>query len=100
MVTVSGLDVDEERLARICRRYGITELFVFGSTARGADQTASDLDLLYTLAPDAKLGWDIEDLSHELEALFHRPVDLVSKRHLHHRIRDDVLADARVLYAA
>ena len=35
-----------------------------------------------------------------LEKLFGRPVDLVPKEGLHRVIRDQVLADAQVLYAA
>ena len=39
-------------------------------------------------------------LQDELEKLFGRPVDLVPKEGLHRVIRDQVLADAQVLYAA
>jgi predicted nucleotidyltransferase len=40
------------------------------------------------------------DLQEDLELLFGRHVDLVSKDGLHRVIRDQVLADAQVLYAA
>jgi predicted nucleotidyltransferase len=46
------------------------------------------------------LGWAINDLSDELEQVLGRPVDLVSKRALHARLRDAVLAQAQVVYAA
>jgi predicted nucleotidyltransferase len=39
-------------------------------------------------------------LQDDLEKLFGRPVDLVPKEGLHRVIRDQVLADAQVLYAA
>jgi predicted nucleotidyltransferase len=39
-------------------------------------------------------------LQEDLEELFGRPVDLVAKDSLHRVIRDQVLADAQVLYAA
>jgi predicted nucleotidyltransferase len=97
---VVGIDVDEAKLAEICRRYGIAELAVFGSVARGTSRPGSDVDLLYVLAPEARIGWEIEQLADELATVFGRPVDLVSKRHLHRLIRDDVLAGAEVLYAA
>lgn len=95
-----GIDVDLDRVAEICRRYGIARLDVFGSAGRGEARAASDVDLLYDLLPGAKLGWEIEDLSDELSAVFGRPVDLVSRGALHRRLREAVLADARVLYAA
>lgn len=99
-MSVTGLDVDTQRLAELCRRYGVARLEVFGSVARGEADETSDLDLLYELTPGAKLGWEIEDLQDELSELFARPVDLVSKRALHRRLRRAVLAEALELYAA
>lgn len=99
-MSVTGLDVDMHRLDELCRRYGVARLDVFGSVARGQADETSDVDLLYELAPGAKLGWEIEDLEDELSELFGRPVDLVSKRSLHRRLRTAVLAEARELYAA
>ena len=74
--------IDLERLREVCQRSG------------------SDIDLLYTLAPGARLGWAIEDLAVELEHILGRPVDLVSRRALNARIRDQVLKEARPFYAA
>jgi predicted nucleotidyltransferase len=100
MIRMAGIEVDEERLADICRRWKIAELSVFGSVARGDAGPDSDLDLLYVFQPDAVVGWDIVRLEDELSELFGRKVDLVSKRYLNPRMRNDVLAEARVLYAA
>lgn len=94
------MDVDIEALAEICGRYGVARLDVFGSVSRGEDRPNSDIDILYELAPGRRLGWNIEDLSDELAALFGRPVDLISHRALHERLRDSVLSEARPLYAA
>ena len=91
---------DPERLAAICDRYGIAELWVFGSTARGDAGPDSDVDLLYELLPGRRLGWQIEQLSDELAELFGRPVDLVARHALHDRLRPAVLAQAKTLYAA
>ncbi len=86
------------RLRDICDRYGVERLDLFGSFARGDATPSSDVDLLYTIRPGARLGWDIEDLAAELSATLGRPVDLVAKRALHARLRDAALADAQVLY--
>jgi len=96
----SNVAVDRAKLAEICSRYGVAELYVFGSTARGEDTAASDVDLLYVLAPGSRLGFALSDLEDELSELFGRPVDLVSMRSLHPAIRADVLAEARRLHAA
>lgn len=99
-MTVSGLDVDVDTLRDICDRYGVARLHVFGSTARDQARADSDIDVLYELAPGARLGWEIEDLADELSALLGRRVDLVSRGGLHERLRDQVLTEARLLYAA
>lgn len=94
------LDVDRARIDEICRTYGIARLEVFGSGARGQLGPGSDIDLLYDLRPGVRLGWEVEDLADELAEALGRPVDLVSRRALHERLRDTVLAEALPLYAA
>jgi uncharacterized protein len=97
---IAGIEVDGERLADICDRYGIARLEVFGSQARGTARPDSDIDVLYTLRPGSKLGWEIEQLADELSDLFGRKVDLVSLRSLHPLLQPSVLAEARLVYAA
>ena len=65
----------------------------------GEQRPDSDVDLLYTLERCA-LGWEVEDLVESLTEVFHRPVDLVSRRSLHPMIRDRAMAEAETLYAA
>ena len=100
MLIIPGVEADEARLAAICDKYGIAELKVFGSRARGQAAPDSDIDILYTLRPGRRLGWEIEQLADELASLLGHPVDLVSLRALHPRLRPAVLAEARPLYAA
>jgi uncharacterized protein len=100
VLIIPGVEADEARLAAVCDRYGIAELKVFGSGVRGAARPDSDIDILYTLRPGRRLGWEIEQLADELAELFGRPVDLVSVRALHPLLRPSVLAEARPLYAA
>lgn len=100
MSAMVGLPVDLDRLREVCERYGVARLDVFGSITRGEARPDSDVDLLYSLAPESRLGWAIEDLVSELSAVFARPVDLVSRRALNVRLREQVLAEAQTLYAA
>jgi len=99
-VSFAALEANLDRIAEICRRYGVARLEVFGSVGTDRERPDSDVDILYDLAPGARLGWEIEDLAEELSAVVGRPVDLVSRRALHARLRDAVLAEARLLYAA
>ena len=97
---MEDLRIDASRLAELCRRYGIARLEVFGSVARGEQRPDSDVDLLYTLEGGRALGREVEYLVESLTEVFHRPVDLVSRRSLHPMIRDRVMAEAETLYAA
>jgi len=99
-LTPHGEEVDLGRLAEVCARYGVSELSVFGSVARGDAGPESDIDLLFVLTPDARLGFALFDLEDELAVIFGRPVDLLSKDSVHPLLRDTVLAEADVLYAA
>lgn len=94
------MQFDENRLAAVCRKYGIARLEIFGSASHGDMNESSDIDLLYELAPGSKLGWEIETLADELAEIFGREVDLVSRRAIHERLRERVLSEARSLYAA
>ena len=87
-------------VAELCRKYGIAELAVFGSVARGDARPDSDVDLLYVRVPGNDLGMAYFDMQQDLERLFVRPVDLAAKDGLHPIIRDQVLTEAQVLYAA
>jgi predicted nucleotidyltransferase len=99
-IDLGGHPLDLSRLIAICERYGVSELAVFGSVARGGDRPDSDVDLLFDLAPGVRLGFGVSALQEELEGVFGRRVDLLSKDSIHRLVRDAVLEEARVLYAA
>lgn len=93
--------VDEIKLADLCRRYGIRELSLFGSAVRGQMRPGSDIDVMVEFDPSVRIGLlKFESLSEDLELLVGRKVDLVTKRGLKSWIRPHVLKEARVIYAA
>lgn len=98
LVSVENLPL--EAIREVARRYHLRELSVFGSVATGRASADSDLDLLYVRSRETPSGWDFLGLGEELEVVVGRPVDLVPKDFLHWIIRERVLAEARVLYAA
>jgi predicted nucleotidyltransferase len=78
---------------RIADKYGARRVRMFGSMARGEADAQSDVDVLVDLEPGRPL-LDLGGLQFELEALFGRPVDVVTERGLKPRIRDRVLREA------
>jgi predicted nucleotidyltransferase len=99
----SALDValPEAEIVEICQRYRVKELAVFGSAARGELRADSDIDLLVEFLPEA--GVDLVQhfaVEREFSELLGRKVDLVSKRALRSALREEVLSEARLIYAA
>ncbi|MEW6114070.1 MAG: nucleotidyltransferase family protein [Thermodesulfobacteriota bacterium] len=95
------LDIPVEELARLCRRFQVRELALFGSALRQERHPPEDVDLLVSFQPGARVTFmTLARMQRELEALLGRKVDLVPKDGLKQIIRDHILATARVLYAA
>lgn len=99
------LDIDGERLASFCARWHILELDLFGSALRDDFGPGSDVDLLAVYAPDARITlFDEALMEEELEALFGRPVDLLSRRAVEESPnwirRQAILESAEPLYVA
>ena len=98
---LGDVEVDEAKLAGLCRRYQVRELSLFGSAARGEMRPDSDIDLLVEFLPDAQVDLvDYAGLMLDLSRLVGRKVDLVSKNGLKPLIRNSVLEEARLVYAA
>jgi predicted nucleotidyltransferase len=96
MIQLGLVAIDERKLADLCRRYGVRELSVFGSAARGEMRPDSDIDLLVEFLPDAEIGLlEHAGLMLDLAELLGRKVDLVSKRALKPLIRESILQEAR-----
>jgi len=94
-------EVDGASLADLCRRYQVRELSLFGSAARGEMRPDSDIDLLVEFLPNAEVDLvDYAGLMLDLSRLVGRKVDLVSKNGLKPLIRNSVLEEARLVYAA
>jgi hypothetical protein len=101
MTLNSGIELPSDRISEICKRYGVRELAVFGSAARGDLRPESDVDMLVDFKSDARIGLvKFASLSEELEGLVGRAVDLVTKTGLKQRVRSEVLAEAQLVYSA
>jgi predicted nucleotidyltransferase len=79
------LTIDRDRLTAFCRQYHVRELALFGSVLRDDFGPDSDVDVLVELDPAHGLDlYDWIDMIEELQTIFGRSVDLVSK----HAIRN------------
>jgi uncharacterized protein len=97
-----ALDLRLDRIAALCRDYGVLELDGFGSVARGEATDESDIDFLYVLS-DPSIGMRLVEFQRRPAEILGRDVDnvdLVPKHYLNRVIRDRVPAGARPVYAA
>ena len=92
------------QLAHLCREHHVRRLEVFGSAARADfDPASSDLDFLVEFEPLAPIDYAQAyfSLKEALEALFGRPVDLITPASLENPyFRASLAASSERVYAA
>jgi predicted nucleotidyltransferase len=98
--TPSGSIALEERvrtrrddIRQLAAAYGVENIRLFGSVARGQSGQGSDVDLLID-PPEHFSLFDQVGLKQDLEDLLDCPVDVVTVESLHWYIRDRVLREA------
>jgi uncharacterized protein len=101
LMALVSLDDADAFLRDFATRHGIRRLALFGSVLRGEDTPASDVDLLVEFEEGRTPGLlGMAELELELGAVLGREVELRTYEDLSRYFRDDVRAQARVLYAA
>ena len=81
MLVRNRIEIPDEALAELCRRYHVRELALFGSVLRDDFRPDSDIDVLVEYESDASITlFTLFALQEELEQLFGRSVDLGTKR--------------------
>jgi hypothetical protein len=80
-------------IVALAHQHGAHNLRIFGSTARGDDQSTSDVDFLVDMDKQRTL-LDYIALKQELESLLGCPVDLAEPANLHPVVRDRILQEA------
>ena len=102
MVKSRKFSLAQKEIEEFCKRWSITEFFVFGSVLREDFRPDSDIDVLVSIDPEAYISlFEIAQMQIELENMFKRPVDLVEKEGLRNPYRRrEILSTAQVIYAA
>lgn len=99
MATIA-IEIDKDRLRDFCRRWKITEFALFGSVLREDFGPDSDVDVLISFEGDSHWTlFDLVDMKDELEALFGRRVDLLTRRGVeqsHNPIRREAILSSAV----
>lgn len=98
-----AIEIPEVRLKEFCEKWGIRRLELFGSILRDDFRPDSDVDVLATFSPNARLSlFDLVDAESELQNIVGRPVDLLDRSSVEHSEnwirRRRILDSARTIY--
>lgn len=95
------IKVAPTQIAEFCQHWHIIEFALFGSVLRDDFRPDSDIDVLVTFCSQRLLTLDDWlNMQAEIEALFNRKVDLVSKEYLKNPYRrHEILNTCQVIYA-
>ncbi|MDR2716983.1 MAG: nucleotidyltransferase domain-containing protein [Treponema sp.] len=98
----NGIFPDYNDIVLLCKKYGINELSIFGSSIRDDFTQNSDVDILVSFGKTLEITlFDIMDLEKEFSQVFKRDVDIVEKESLKNPIRKNrILSTREIIYAA
>ena len=98
----NGISFDYKDIVLLCKKYGINELSIFGSSIRDDFTQNSDVDILVSFGNGLEITlFDIMDLENEFSRLLKREVDIVEKESLKNPIRKNrILSTREIIYAA
>ena len=99
----NGVHLDYDEIVRLCKKYGLKELAVFGSSIRDDFKEDSDVDFLISYEDQGVLSYTLFDLvrlKDDFTNLLNRHVDIVEKEALRNPMRKKmILSTAEVIYA-
>ncbi|MGH8479271.1 MAG: nucleotidyltransferase family protein [Gammaproteobacteria bacterium] len=90
------IETHRDAILDIARRYGFTNVRVFGSMVRGDADENSDVDLLVTLPPGVS-GLASGGLLMDVQDITGRKVDILTDGGLNPALRDMILKEAQAL---
>ncbi|MCX6143306.1 MAG: nucleotidyltransferase family protein [Ignavibacteriales bacterium] len=96
---MSRPNLHTKRIVAICGKYHVATISLFGSMARNEATEASDIDLLVSFSRPVSL-LQMVTLERELSDALGRKVDLLTEASLSPYLRDHILKERQLVYAA
>lgn len=95
--------IPQKEIIRICQLWQIREFALFGSALRADFKPESDVDVLISFKETANWGlFDHTQMRLDLEAIFKRKVDLITRRALEQTqnglLRERILETSKVIF--
>jgi predicted nucleotidyltransferase len=83
----------KENKERFKKEYGVKEIYLFGSVARGEEREDSDIDLLVEFDEAPMNFYRFFGLRDEFENRFKKRVDLLEKEAIKERLKEYIFRD-------
>ncbi len=96
MPTLKQIEKKRSEINKISTLYGVHNLRIFGSVARGTSTSHSDIDFLVNLEKDRSL-LDLGGFMMDLQSLLGCKVDVVTEKGLHWYLKEEILKEAKPL---
>lgn len=90
---MSGIDLlnrNKDKILKIASENGLSNIRIFGSTARGEDHSDSDIDLLVQIE-DGRTLFDLIRFKQKVEELVGRKIDVVSDQGINEMIKETIM---------
>jgi predicted nucleotidyltransferase len=96
--TTFPINLSQEEIKQFCQRHSICKLSLFGSVLRDDFTRESDVDVLVEFEQGKTPGLAIITMEDELSNIINRQIDLRTSADLSRYFREQVLAEAIVIY--
>ena len=95
------IPIDRDKTAAFCSRHHIRRLALFGSVLTDDFRPDSDVDVLVEFDPEFRLGlFELMRMQREFSEIIGREADFRTPEDLGRYMRDRVIAESEVQYAA
>lgn len=97
MITLEQLrTVYKPQILELAKKYGVTDIRVFGSVVRGEAKEGSDIDLLVNRVEGSD-AWGIGGFYYDASELLGCKVDITTENALSKYLKDNILKEAQFL---
>lgn len=99
-----AVEIPYPEIIELCRRWQVKRFYLFGSVLRDDFHADSDIDVMVEFFDNAafKIGWNIVTMNDELEEIFQRKVDLLTKKGIENSEnwirKENILSSVTLIY--
>lgn len=91
---LAKLQKNREEIYNMAEKYGISNIRIFGSVARGEENKNSDVDMLVSISKHKGMAFDLIKFEREFSEKFHTKTDVISENGVHNLLKEKIFNEA------